>query len=154
MGAMSKRKAKAACAGCAAVRATAAAIQSADAKRILNLQFDVLDAEKALETTRRALVDLWAFYQRVAASKSEWTAADVRRLEEIRRQVDAVAQILGPPWSEASVAASVLGPPFSDQIISAPHRGQKISGAKTPSVPGNNSQSTDREEQKQLAPSL
>jgi len=33
----------------------------------------------------RALVDAMAFFDRVAASKSEWTAADVRRLAELRK---------------------------------------------------------------------
>jgi hypothetical protein len=114
---MIKHKAKRGCAGCAAVRATAAAIQAADAKRILNLQFDVLDAEKALETTRRALVDLWAFYQRVATSKGEWTAADVARLAEIRRQVDAVARILGPPWSQKIEPSGEKGFPRTKETV-------------------------------------
>jgi hypothetical protein len=35
----------------------------------------------------RALRDAIAFYDRVSSSRTEWTAADVKRLEEIRKLV-------------------------------------------------------------------
>lgn len=37
-----------------------------------------------------ALIDALAFFDRVAASKTEWTAADVKRLAELRKLAAAI----------------------------------------------------------------
>jgi hypothetical protein len=86
----------ASCANCARVKDDAAALQRADAKRILTLQFDLTDADKALAVNRRALVDLWGFFDRVAKCKGDWSTTDVRRIAEIERIAAAARPLIDP----------------------------------------------------------
>jgi hypothetical protein len=84
------------CANCARVKDDAAALQRADAKRILTLQLDLTDADKALGVNRRALVDLWGFFDRVAKCKGDWSTSDVRRIAEIEHMVKIHRRLMDP----------------------------------------------------------